>query len=61
MADEVDKAADNELFLLFLGLLRTKYLRKAAGRGYTFKSVVLAGVHDIKNLKKATARGEPAI
>ena len=52
MADEGDNAAVNELFLLFLGLLRTKYLRKAAGRDYTFKSVVLAGVHDIKNLKK---------
>lgn len=51
MVDEVDRAADNQLFLLFLGLLRTKYLRRNAGRDDTFKSVVLAGVHDIKNLK----------
>ncbi len=51
MADEVDRVADNQLFLLFLGLLRTKYLRRNAGRDETFKSVVLAGVHDIKNLK----------
>lgn len=51
MADEVDRAADNELFLLFLGLLRGKYLRRNAGRDSTFKSVILAGVHDIKNLK----------
>lgn len=51
MADEVDRVADNQLFLLFLGLLRTKYLRRNAGRDYTFKSVILAGVHDIKNLK----------
>lgn len=51
MADEVDQATDNQLFLLFLGLLRTKYLRRNAGRDYTFKSVILAGVHDIKNLK----------
>lgn len=52
MADEVDRVADHELFLMFLGLLRTKYLRRNAGRDHTFKSVILAGVHDIKNLKK---------
>lgn len=51
MADETDKAADNQLFLLLLGLLRQKYLRRNAGRDATFKSVILAGVHDIKNLK----------
>ena len=51
MVDEVDKAADNHIFLSFLGLLREKYLRRAVGRDKTFKSVILAGVHDIKNLK----------
>lgn len=51
MVDEVDKAADNQMFLSFLGLLREKYLRRSVGRDHTFKSVILAGVHDIKNLK----------
>lgn len=51
MVDEVDKAADNQIFLSFLGLLREKYLRRSVGRDHTFKNVILAGVHDIKNLK----------
>jgi AAA-like domain/PD-(D/E)XK nuclease superfamily len=47
--DEVDKSANNELFINFLGMLRQKYLfRKAIP---TFHSVVLAGLHDIKTLK----------
>ncbi len=49
--DEVDKNADNQIFLSFLGLLREKYLRQKSGRDHTFKSVILAGVYDIKNLK----------
>ena len=49
--DEVDKAADNDVFLTFLGILRDKYIDRQRGRGLTFKSVVLAGVHDIKNIK----------
>lgn len=49
--DEVDKASNNQLFLSFLGVLRTKYLQAAEKRDLTFKSVILAGVHDIKNLK----------
>jgi hypothetical protein len=52
MIDEVDRAASFELFASFLGLLRTKYLaRKSLERKSTFHSVILAGVHDIKNLK----------
>ena len=51
LVDEVDKAADNQIFLSFLGLLREKYLRSRTGKDYTFKSVILAGVYDIKNLK----------
>ena len=50
-SDEVDKAADNQIFLALLGLLRDKYLERQKGRGLTFCSVILAGVHDIKNLK----------
>lgn len=49
--DEVDKNADNQIFLSFLGLLREKYLKQKSGRDYTFKSVILAGVYDVKNLK----------
>lgn len=49
--DEVDKNADNQIFLSFLGLLREKYLKQKSGRDSTFKSVILAGVYDVKNLK----------
>ena len=49
--DEVDRSSDNQIFLTFLGLLRTKYIGRNAGRDVTFKSVILAGVYDIKNLK----------
>lgn len=50
--DEVDKSADNQLFLSFLGMLRNKYLsRDKRGMNSTFHNVILAGVYDIKNLK----------
>lgn len=49
--DEVDKSADNQLFLNFLGMLREMYLERAYG-AVTFKSVILAGVYDVKNLKR---------
>lgn len=49
--DEVDKNADNQIFLSFLGMLREKYLKQRSGKDHTFKSVILAGVYDIKNLK----------
>ncbi len=51
MIDEVDKNADNQIFLSFLGLLREKYLKQKSGRDVSFHSVILAGVYDIKNLK----------
>jgi hypothetical protein len=51
MIDEVDKAASNILFLDFLGVLRDKYNKQKIGIDKTFKSVILAGVHDVKNLK----------
>ena len=51
LIDEVDKSSDNQIFLNFLGMLRNKYLFRQEGRDTTFKSVVLAGVYDIKNLK----------
>jgi len=51
--DEVDKACDNQLFLTFLGWLRDQYITKNTQRNsqFTFQSVILAGVHDIKNLR----------
>jgi len=51
MIDEVDQASDNRLFLDFLGMLRTKYLKRNEGKDHSFHSVILAGVHDIKSLK----------
>ena len=50
LIDEVDKASNNELFLSFLGLLRDKFLLAVDELDYTFHSVILVGVHDIKNL-----------
>jgi hypothetical protein len=52
MIDEVDKASNHIIFLNFLGVLRNKYLDAAKGSDQTFHSVILAGVHDIKNIKK---------
>jgi hypothetical protein len=49
--DEVDKASSNRMLIHFLGLLRDKFLRGQRGRDYTFHSVILAGVADIKNIK----------
>ncbi|MEE1039043.1 MAG: AAA-like domain-containing protein [Eubacterium sp.] len=58
MLDEVDKSSDNQIFLSFLGLLRTKYLELQKGEDDTFFSVILAGVYDIKNLKLKYRTGE---
>jgi hypothetical protein len=58
MIDEVDKAANNQLFLDFLGMLRSKYLRRNEGKDHSFHSVILAGVHDIKTLKARIRKGE---
>lgn len=51
MIDEADQASDNQVFLHFLGMLREKYLARKAGEDYTFCSVILAGVYDVKNMK----------
>jgi len=56
MIDEVDKSSNNQLFLDFLGMLRTKYLGRNEGKDYSFHSVILAGVHDIKTLKAKIRR-----
>ncbi|MCL1917602.1 MAG: ATP-binding protein [Peptococcaceae bacterium] len=52
MVDEVDKASDNDVFLIFLGMLREKFISRNRKGIAAFQSVILAGVHDIKNLKK---------
>jgi len=49
MIDEVDHAGNQEIFLSFLGMLRAKYLNRTKRK--TFRSVIPAGVYDIKNLK----------
>lgn len=51
IVDEIDKSSDNQVFLNFLGMLRCKYLERVEERDTTFRSVILAGVYDIKNLK----------
>lgn len=52
LIDEVDKSSDNQTFIGFIGLLRDLYLRREEkGMDFTFHSVVLAGVYDVKNLK----------
>lgn len=48
--DEVDSASNNQVFLDFLGLLRSYYLERK--QTAIFHSVILAGVYDIKNLKQ---------
>lgn len=50
--DEVDTATNNQVFLDFLGKLRSNYLKKEKNPGFkTFQSVILAGVTDVKHLK----------
>ena len=59
MIDEVDSAANNQVFLDFLAQLRSYYLEREARGTATFQSVILAGVYDIKSLK-AKIRPEDA-
>ena len=48
--DEVDNASNNQVFLDFLAQLRGYYLNRT--QRPTFQSVILAGVHDIRNLRQ---------
>lgn len=50
MIDEVDSAANNQVFLDFLAQLRGYYIKRT--KFSTFQSVILAGVYDIKNIKR---------
>lgn len=47
--DEADQGSNYDIFLSFLGMLRSKFLMREDVP--TFQSVILAGVYDIKNLK----------
>lgn len=50
--DEVDTATNNQVFLDFLGKLRSSYLKHQKNQQYiTFQSVILAGVTDVRYLK----------
>jgi len=51
LVDEVDKTSNNVVFLNFLSKLREKFLARRAGKDFTFHSVILAGVYDIRNIK----------
>ncbi len=52
LIDEVDSASNNQVFLDFLAQLRNAYIYRNT-RGFpAFKSVILAGVTDIKSLKR---------
>lgn len=50
MIDEVDSATNNQVFLDFLAQLRAQYIMRF--QQPAFKSVILAGVYDVKNLKQ---------
>ncbi len=50
MIDEVDTATNNQIFLDFLAQLRAGYLDR--DETSVFQSVILAGVYDIRNIRK---------
>ena len=57
--DEVDTATNNQVFLDFLGKLRACYLKREKNTKYrTFQSVILAGVTDVKHLKRKIRSGD---
>ncbi|MDD3340487.1 MAG: AAA-like domain-containing protein, partial [Lachnospiraceae bacterium] len=50
LIDEVDSATNNQVFLDFLAQLRAYYIDRDVQP--TFQAVILAGVYDVKNLKR---------
>lgn len=50
LIDEVDTATNNQIFLDFLAQLRAAYLDSDVTP--TFQSVILAGVYDVRNIKR---------
>ena len=51
MIDEVDSAANNQVFLDFLAQLRDSYISRDTEGIPAFQSVILAGVTDVKHLR----------
>ncbi|MDE6221118.1 MAG: AAA-like domain-containing protein, partial [Lachnospiraceae bacterium] len=56
LVDEVDTAADNQVFLDFLAQLRACYLDRMETP--TFQSVILASVYDVRNMRQKIRREE---
>ena len=52
LIDEVDSASNNQIFLDFLAQLRAGYISRDTDGAPAFWSVILAGVTDIKHLKR---------
>ena len=53
--DEIDSATNNQVFWDFLSQLRSLHLKRAnSNRVKTFQSVILAGVTDVRQVKKIT-------
>ena len=52
MIDEVDSATNNQVFVDFLAQLRESYLLREERGTPAFQSVILAGVTDIRNLRR---------
>ncbi|MCD8337685.1 MAG: ATP-binding protein [Lachnospiraceae bacterium] len=50
MIDEADSASNNQVFLDFLAQLRAYYLKRR--KMTTFQSVILAGVYDVRSIKR---------
>lgn len=57
--DEIDSASNNQVFLDFLSMLRAYYIDR--DETPTFWSVILAGVYDIKNLKRKFVHNDEPI
>lgn len=57
LIDEVDSSTNNQVFMDFLALLRKGYISRESEEASAFKSVILAGVTDVKHLK-SKIRGE---
>lgn len=51
IVDEVDSASNNQIFMDFLAQLRSRYISRETEAYPTFRSVILAGVTDIKHLR----------
>lgn len=58
MIDEVDSATNNQVFLDFLAQLRENYLSREEKGIPAFHSVILAGVTDIRSLRRKIRQNE---